>query len=461
LLDLPRVFGTELSSIPNAVPYLHADTERVAQWGARLAQGGGLKVGGLKVGLVWAGNPAHSNDRYRSMRLEQLQSLWEVAGVQFIALQKGRPAEEIKALPELALLDLGADLQDFSDTAAVLEHLDLVLCVDTAVAHLAGALGKPVWVMLATPSDWRWLEDRQDSPWYPTMRLFRQRERNEWGAVVAEVKQALEERVQSGPVEPQPSTPLPSLPRPVATLPRNAPGHRPGFSAVAECRDGILQYLPDEPWVGDALGWYGEHLQHQLTLLGRLIRPGSTGMEVGAGVGAHALFLSAAAGTAGHVFLYESRPVLQRILRQNLGANQVGNVTLMQRALGRTGDPANPVLPVVSESVDELRLERLDWLKVNTGAGTLDVLDGATDTLWRLRPWLFLGAGDDDELKVLAERAREYSYRCWRMEVPLYNSANFNRRDADIFAGHHALALLAIPEEVDVDIPLLPCVEIS
>jgi precorrin-6B methylase 2 len=360
-------------------------------------------------------------------------------------------------------MDVGAELEDFSDTAAVISQLDLVLCVDTAVAHLAGALGKPVWVMVAQPADFRWLEEREDSPWYPTLRLFRQSRRDDWSDVVAQVKAALEERVREGPSAPvKASTSV--KPVTTATLPWTTPaqlnaGHRPGLSAVAETRVGILQYLPDEPIVGDAIGWYGEYLQPQLDLLARIVRPGSTVLEVGAGVGAHAVFLGRVLGESGHLLVYESRPVLQRILRQNLAANGLRNVTVMRRLLGSQGEGegAEPT----SETLDELQLERLDWLKVNAGVAAQEILAGASETLWRLRPLLFLAAPDEQGLRALTERAREFGYRCWRMETALFNRQNFNRREADIFAGAKAAALLAIPEEIEVDITLDECIEIS
>ncbi len=273
-----------------------------------------------------------------------LRPVLEVAGVRFVSLQKGPAAETAGLLPEgVDWLDVGPELEDFSDTAAVISQLDLVICVDTAVAHLAGALGKPVWVMVAQPADFRWLEGREDSPWYPTLRLFRQSRRDDWTDVVERVKAALEERVREGP----PVVPVETSSRakavPSVSLPWTSPaqlnvGHRPGMSAVAETRVGILQYLPDEPIVGDAIGWYGEHLQRQLDLLARIVRPGSTVMEVGAGVGAHAVFLGRLLGEAGHLFVYESRPVQQRILRQNLAANGVSNVTVMRRTLGSRGE---------------------------------------------------------------------------------------------------------------------------
>jgi len=401
------------------------------------------------------------------MELSQLKPILEVEGVRFVSLQKGAAAQTGGVVPAgVDWVDVGAQLEDFSDTAAVISQLDLVLCVDTAVAHLAGAMGKSAWVMVAQPADFRWLEGREDSPWYPTLRLFRQSRRDDWTEVVARVKVALEERVREGP-------PVARLKTTAedkvveSELPWTSPaqlnvGHRPGMSAVAETRIGILQYLPDEPIVGDALGWYGEYLQPQLDLLARIMRPGSTMMEVGAGIGAHAVFLGAMLGEAGHLFLYESRPVLQRILRQNLAANGVSNVTVMRRTLGNRSEEEGleAVMPT-TETLDELQLERLDWLKVGTSVAALDVLAGGSETLWRLRPLLFLAAQNEPGLRELVERAREFGYRCWRMETALFNPDNFNRRETDIYGGGKALALLGIPEEIDVDIALDECTEIS
>jgi tetratricopeptide (TPR) repeat protein len=467
LLSLPRVFGTDLASIPADIPYLRAEPARVARWAKRLGT-----HDALRVGLAWSGSPTHTRDRYRSVPLGMLSPLWGLAGVRFISLQKGVAEAEVDGLPaELDLVNLGPELEDFCDTAAVISELDLVLCVDTAVAHLAGALGKPVWLMLPQPADFRWMEGREDSPWYPTLRLFRQSRRDHWEEVVERVKAALQERLRGGVAETRAHADRLAAPRsmlrpPAVARPGIPAGHRPGFSAVAETRVGILQYLPDEAREGESLGWYGEYLQPQLDLLARLIRPGATVLEADAGIGAHAVFLGKALGAAGHLFLYEPRPVVQRILRQNLGANRVMNVTLMRRALGRpsagevaaSGEAASPV---VTETLDELQLERLDWLKINDGILALEVLDGAMDTLWRLRPLLFIAAADEPALTRLARRAQAFSHRCWRMETALFNPHNFNRRDTDIFSGRTALALLAIPEEIDVDIALDECVELS
>jgi FkbM family methyltransferase len=226
--------------------------------------------------------------------------------------------------------------------------------------------------------------------------------------------------------------------------------------------------LPDEPLVGDSIGYYGEFLQPQIDFITRFIRPGATVMEVGAGVGIHSVAIAAAVGTDGHVFLYESRPVVQRILRQNLAANRVTNVTLMTRALSGEaaleGDRETAAVTDVSrrlETLDDLQLDRLDWVKLNVGVDAGMALDGAADTLWRLRPLLIMAGEDELKLSALPGVCREFSYRCWRTDTPLFNPRNFNRRSDDIFSGRRIASLLAIPEEIDVDVAMGDWLEVT
>lgn len=190
LLSLPGLCKTRLDSIPAHLPYLHADPKRIAKWAPS------LPASGLRVGLVWKGSPQHENDADRSLpHLEALTHLGAMAGVRFVSLQKGAGEAEAAHPPAgLPLLDLGSRMADFADAAAIVAGLDLVICVDTAVAHLAGALGKPCWVLLPDyKTDWRWLTGRSDSPWYPgTLRLFRQKTAGDWAKVVTEVGTALE-----------------------------------------------------------------------------------------------------------------------------------------------------------------------------------------------------------------------------------------------------------------------------
>lgn len=187
LMDLPLALGTRLESIPAAVPYLRAQHERVEAWRGRFAADENLRVG-----LVWSGNAAHSNDRNRSLPLSQLLRI-ALPGIRFVSLQREVRDTDRSALADSGILDVADELHSFSDTAALVEALDLVISVDTSVAHLAGALGRPLWVLLPHRPDWRWLVDREDSPWYPTARLFRQPRPGDWDPVLEGVRVALAE----------------------------------------------------------------------------------------------------------------------------------------------------------------------------------------------------------------------------------------------------------------------------
>ena len=183
LLSLPRVFKTRLETIPAEVAYLRAPAEALRRWSERLA-----KLQGLKIGIVWAGNPEHVNDTRRSLDLTRLSPLFDVPGTSFVSLQFGPRAADLKKLKRKPPIeDLAAKFEDFTDTAAAIAALDLVITVDTSVAHVAGAVGKPVWVLLPWVTDWRWLLNREDNPWYPTMRLFRQKKGEDFADVIARV----------------------------------------------------------------------------------------------------------------------------------------------------------------------------------------------------------------------------------------------------------------------------------
>ena len=190
IMSVPGLLGTRLDTIPAEIPYLFADPAAVEAWRERLSA-----LPGRKVGLVWGGNPrandpaAHLVDRRRSLALAKLRPVLEKPGFSFVSLQKGAPAAQIGGL---AFFDAMDEVKDFADTAALCANLDLVISVDTSVAHLAGALGKPVWILSRHDGCWRWMLDRDDSPWYPTARLFRQAIPGDWDEVVSRVAQALE-----------------------------------------------------------------------------------------------------------------------------------------------------------------------------------------------------------------------------------------------------------------------------
>ncbi|WP_413196736.1 tetratricopeptide repeat protein [Pararobbsia alpina] len=203
LLSLPLALKTTLDTIPADVPYLFADAQRSAQWRERIAPIAGDH---LRVGLVWAGGhrphvpELRKNDARRSMSLDRLRGLFAIEGVQYFSLQKGSPAQQLDALradPSIGdrIVDLTQDIHDFADTADFVDNLDLVISVDTSTAHLAGAMGKPVWILNRFDTCWRWLLERADSPWYPSARLFRQPKLGDWDPVLSDVIETLKREV--------------------------------------------------------------------------------------------------------------------------------------------------------------------------------------------------------------------------------------------------------------------------
>ncbi len=179
MMSLPLAFQTSLENIPASTPYLHADPFRVLAWKSRLDDVGSPR----NIGLVWAGGAKHPSNEKRSMHLSQFAPLAEISNISWLSLQIGPPSAQL-ANPPFPIVDWTSELHDFADTAALIQALDGVVTVDTAVAHLAGALGKPVWILLPFLPDFRWMLDRSNSPWYPTARLIRQPARGEWAVAI-------------------------------------------------------------------------------------------------------------------------------------------------------------------------------------------------------------------------------------------------------------------------------------
>jgi len=192
LLSLPLAFGTRLETIPAETPYLRAAASGTEAWSARL----GPRTR-PRIGIAWSGNPVHHNDRNRSIGLRPLLSVLADVDATFVSLHREVRAADAAVLQERSdIVHFGEELKDYADTAALIANLDLVVSVDTSVAHLAGALAKPVWVLLPFMPDWRWLLDREDNPWYPTARLFRQDATRSWDSVIPRVRAALQDYVR-------------------------------------------------------------------------------------------------------------------------------------------------------------------------------------------------------------------------------------------------------------------------
>jgi ADP-heptose:LPS heptosyltransferase len=187
LLSLPLAFKTNLNSIPATIPYLEAPPGKAESWQMRFAS-----CAGPKIGIVCSGSAQHHNDHNRSIPLASFKPLAEAAGGPLYLIQKEvRPDDEVTLSGSPEFVSLASEINDFSDTAAIIANLDLISAVDTSIVHLVGAMGKPIWTLLAFPPDWRWMLDRTDSPWYPTMKLFRQSAAGNWSAVLAQVASEL------------------------------------------------------------------------------------------------------------------------------------------------------------------------------------------------------------------------------------------------------------------------------
>ena len=187
LLSLPKIFKINLDTLPNKVPYLKADEKLVKKWQEKFSS-----IEGLKIGFAYEPKIDSTTHKTRSCPVKHFYNLLQHENITLFSLQKGTPIEKISDFPKNErFIDLYDEINDFSDTAAIMENMDLIISIDTSVVHLAGALGRPTWNLLHSKPDWRWLLDRIDSPWYPTMKLFRQKIKGDWDSVFEEINKEL------------------------------------------------------------------------------------------------------------------------------------------------------------------------------------------------------------------------------------------------------------------------------
>lgn len=452
LMSLPHVLGVTLDNLPTPIPYLQAEPERVERWRDRLPQGG------FRIGIVWQGKAGTSVDKGRSYALQHLAPVARIPGVTLISLQKGYGLDQLDNLPDgMKVVTLGPDFDEgggaFLDTAAVMSHMDLIISSDTSVAHLAGALGRPVWVPLKLSPDWRWMLDREDCPWYPTMRLFRQRQIGDWpqvferlAAEVTALKEGDSTRLLPPPAPPLPlSVPYPPVPRPplpaVCQPALRSPQHhaKPVGDGVMEVqtRHGRLRYPANDPTLGRSLDAYGEWAEAEVDLCAALLREGDRVVEVGADIGCHTLALARAVGATGLVQAFEPREALHNLLTLNVEASGLSQIVPHRTAF----------TPTVT--IDSLQLDRLRLLKAKVESGPLDLIRGAVDTIGRCRPILYLGQEEDAVSPELLTLLTEQGYSLWWHKPLMFRSNNFLGNNIDIFPGLQSVNLLCIPKERD------------
>jgi hypothetical protein len=274
------------------------------------------------------------------------------------------------------------------------------------------------------------------------MRLFRQETSRDWVPVVERVRAELTELARQHNGESATTTSSRDAGSRARTVTKGEPPPSDIFSAVSETRYGIIQYFRQPAAIGQCLQLYGEYLHAHIELLRRLIGTDDASVEFGAGCGFHTIAL---ASMSANVIAYEADPIVRRLLRQNVRANKLRNVTVL---------PAHsPSVPssAAALAVDALSLSRLSLIKVNDDS-LAEVIRGAEGTLWKLRPSVFAIASESKRTS-LREQLAAFGYRCWRLETPLFSPDNFNRRPENVFGNRSVPAMLAIPEELDVQVP--------
>src|SRR5439155_26309918 len=378
-LTIPCILGHPPADFPVNVPYITADESLSEQWRDKLAA-----FPGRKIGLAWRGSPTHQADSMRSIPLAEFVPLLRLKGVHFFSLQKGKPAEELNTLAgRLDVVDLGTGLDEnsgaFVETAAVMKNLDLVIACDTAIAHVAGALGVPVWVALCNVPDWRWLASGERTVWYPTMRLFRQTEIGDWSAVTSRIAAALAEEFP----DLQQKSPADYV---IATS---------GFNRLARTRDGLILYDRHDLRVGKYLQRYGEYATGEAELLSQAVQPGWTVVEAGAGPGLRTLMLSLQVGPSGSVLAFEHGPLVFQTLCANMALNSITNVRCRNEILGDAPGTINVVPQHAASSaaetvraitLDSVNLPRCNLLKVDIDSMELRTLQGGKKTIEKHRP---------------------------------------------------------------------------
>jgi FkbM family methyltransferase len=481
LLTLPRAFVTRLDSIPAAVPYLGVDPTVKARWDKRI--GGNA----LRVGIVWAGNPATKRDRFRSPGLASVAPLFSVRGIDFIVLQTGagRADGDVSPLPS-HVLDLGEEVADLADTAAIMSGLDLMISSCTAPLHLAGALGVQTWAMLPFAPYFPWLLERTDTPWYPSMRLYRQEQPGQdWSGVVHRIAVDLTALVRSRSDRSCRSSAV--IQEAVCVENYNAiserhhatgntisrqqmPDHETdGFNELARCRGGLMLYNRNDIYIGAGLRKYGEFSGEETALFRIIVQPGTTVLDIGANIGAHTVDLSRLVGATGVVHAFEPQRLMFQLLCANVALNSCTNVFTHHAAVGAASDvllvpsldpdarhnyggvsvldvlQGEPV-PVVT--IDSLSLDVCQFIKIDVEGMETEALQGAAVTVGRFRPVLYVENDRQARSAELISLIQQYGYRLYWHFPPLYSAENFRSDNENIFGNTVSVNMICIPAEI-------------
>lgn len=437
LMSLPRLMRTNARSIPAEVPYLSAPADAVP--------GAPGEFGKLNIGLVWRSPASRTGRKPSDCPLHLFEPALGMNGVRFHSLQRAPNEAEAALLERWGVADHAARLADLAEAAACVEALDLVITVDGSIAHLAGALGKPVWLVNRFDCDWRWQRMREDSPWYPTMRQFRQKRFDDWLAPTGRVAIELARVIGGESQLLAAQEAARAVPGEVFLPPeRLADGDEPEAITTRPCRHGILRFATRDPRVGRALLLYGEYAEAQLALLQALLRRGDAMIEVDAGVGAHTVGLARRLGPKGRLLAFETNRAQRELLERNLRENR-----LMQASVhGFTPDSA------AGTCIDELGLDGLRLI-TTAAADPVELLAGARATLRGQRPLLYLGDAQGAPSTALNALLDTFGYRRWTHAAPLFNAANFTATRRNVFGDSAVRGLLCVPQEASGELAAL------
>ncbi|HSV30049.1 MAG TPA: FkbM family methyltransferase, partial [Candidatus Omnitrophota bacterium] len=455
ILSLPRFFTHDLADLSGAA-YLRAPAGR----GRKFAEL--FDTPALKIGIVWSGSVTFKGNRTRAVNLPMLlRAVDKVPGVKLYSLQKGPPEVELKRMGGHGahITDLSPLLEDFGDTAAVLDQLDLVVMTDSSVAHLAGAMGRPVWVLLGSGSHWLWLNDRADCPWYDSVRFIRQKRPGDWPELMDRVRLELQQAAAA-----KLGAKLPEMPR-----------QRPDIlsqrmNAVAPSREGVLLYNRFDRYVGRSIAAYREYGLGEQALLRRFILPGDTVLDVGANIGAHTLFFARAVGPAGRVHAFEPQRVVFQSLCANMALNDITWAHCHWKAVGAAPGIASipPVdyastenfggmalaaggngEPVEVATIDSMNLPACRMMKVDVEGMEQQVLLGAAETIRRCKPILYLENDRRQNSPELIRLITGMGYRMWWHLPRLFEPGNIAGNPFDIFGNIVSVNVLCCPPGVE------------
>ena len=461
MLSIPGLLKTNFDNIPAKTPYLHADDSLLEKWRKRLSE-----YKGFKVGITWQGSPSFHADAQRSVPLSYFERLAVIPGVQLFSLQKGHGAEQLEDLPaNVNVIEFGdeldADAGPFMDTAAIMKNLDLMITSDTSVPHLAGALGVPSWVALSLSPDWRWFLEREDCPWYPTMRLFRQTTLGDWDEVFARIASELSAKLGTAPPASVPAAP-PDTNRILDT----------GFNCLKQARHGYMLFNQNDMYIGRSFDEYGEFSEGEIAMFREIVSEGDVVVEAGGNIGAHTIALAKLAGESGQVFSFEPQRLVFQTLCANLALNSLSNVEAQNVAIGAApGEIVVPHLPPGEVTnfgglglgeyktgdkravitLDSLGLDACRLLKIDVEGMELGVLQGAGEMIERCRPVMYIENDREDRSPALIEHIQQRGYRLFWHLPPMFAADNYFQNEKNAFGKIVSVNMLCVHQDDDFE----------